>query len=507
MSASSATSAKAAPAGGRARPTVNPDWAIAIPPILTMLLMLWGISGPSFNRDEAATLSAVHRSFGELFQVLGHLDAVHGAYYSLIWVLTHLLGRSEAVVRMPSALAMAAAAAGVTVLARRLAGLPAGILAGLVFAILPAVSYWGQDARSPALVTALATGATYVLVRVLEAPSGRRRGWLALYAVSLALLGLANIFGLLLIAVHAVTVASRWRGVRPGRGLIGGLLVAAMAAVAALSPLILVALPQRSQIDWLGHSQNGKLVTLWQFAGPPSVTIAVALIIAGGAGLAAARGRAALRASFPADLARVCLPWLILPTVILLAASQLLYPVFVLRYVLFCLPAAAIGAGAALAAVGRISGAALPAARWIAGPALLAVLLVIAAPILSGYRGDAGHGDNVRSIDKVLSTHREPGDALFYSAYVDGNLPDAYRYGLAQLPDIALARTPAQAGNLTGTQLPPGRIRERMSRVTRLWVLSVNNQYPVPLVSSAGFHLADAWKRTDLWLMLYIRAN
>lgn len=513
MSASPDTSTDAGTEAGAAVKTpavaISPGFAIAIPSAVTVIVMLWGISGPSFNRDEAATLSAVHRSLPELFRVLGHLDAVHGAYYTLIWTLTRLFGQSEAVVRMPSALAMAAAAAGVTVLGRRLAGLTAGILAGLVFAILPIVSYWGQDARSPALVTALATGATYLFVRVLDAPAGRRKRWLAAYAASLALLGLVNIFGLLLIAAHAVTAAARWRrtrrldaaGAGVSRGAAIGLLIAAASAVVVVSPLMAVALPQRSQINWLSYSQNGKLVTLWQLAGPPRVTAVVLAILLLGLGFSALGGRARLRADWPAELAEFCLPWLILPTVILLVVSQLISPVFVLRYVLFCVPAAAILAGAALAAFGRITG---PVGR-IAGPLVLAALLVITMPSLVGYRGPAGHGDNIRAIDKVLAAKFRPGDAMFYAAYVDGNFPAPYRYGLAQVPDLALATSPVQAGNLTGTQLPASQIRERMSKVTRLWVLEVNSKFPVPLIGGLNFHLAGTWKRTDLWLMLYVR--
>lgn len=73
-------------------------------------MMLWGIDGPSYWRDEADTVSAVSRSFPQLIRLLGHVDAVHGLYYLLLWPVARMAGTGEIATRLPSALAMAAAA-------------------------------------------------------------------------------------------------------------------------------------------------------------------------------------------------------------------------------------------------------------------------------------------------------------------------------------------------------------------------------------------------------------
>ena len=78
--------------------------------LVTLAVTLWRIGGPSFWRDEGATLSAVHRSFPQLIRMLGQMDAVHGMYYVLMWLLVRLTGSGEFALRLPSALAMAAAA-------------------------------------------------------------------------------------------------------------------------------------------------------------------------------------------------------------------------------------------------------------------------------------------------------------------------------------------------------------------------------------------------------------
>ena len=100
----------------------GPRWMMALPPVVTFVIMLWGITGASYWRDEAATMSAVQRPFGNLLQTLGNIDAVHGAYYLLIWVVVRLGGTGELVTRFPSALAMAGAAAAVAALGRRHVG-------------------------------------------------------------------------------------------------------------------------------------------------------------------------------------------------------------------------------------------------------------------------------------------------------------------------------------------------------------------------------------------------
>src|SRR5580692_1303342 len=197
-------------------------WVAAGPALITLVVTLYRIGVPSFTRDEGATLLAVHRSFPQMIRMLGNVDVVHTEYYALIWAVTRLAGSGELAVRAPSAVAMAVAAGGVTLLGQRLASGRAGLAAGLLFAAFPSVSFYAEDAREYAIVTALATVASYLLVRSLEAGATRagtapRYAWLAGYAAAMSLLGLGNILGLLLIAAHAVTVGV-WRRAYGGPG-------------------------------------------------------------------------------------------------------------------------------------------------------------------------------------------------------------------------------------------------------------------------------------------------
>ena len=73
----------------------------------------------------------------------------------------------------------------------------------MVFATAPYMTYYAQMARSYAIVTMFATIATYLLIRAY--PDGRWRWWAA-YAAAVALTGLFNLFGLLILAAHGVTL-------------------------------------------------------------------------------------------------------------------------------------------------------------------------------------------------------------------------------------------------------------------------------------------------------------
>src|SRR5580658_8341540 len=118
----------------------GPVWAMVLPPLVALVLSLWDITTPSFWRDEAATIAADKRPFGDMIRMLGHVDAVHGAYYIMMWPLLHLFGAGEFIMRLPSALAAGVIAAFVAAIGRRVVSPWAGLATGLLFAVLPVAS-------------------------------------------------------------------------------------------------------------------------------------------------------------------------------------------------------------------------------------------------------------------------------------------------------------------------------------------------------------------------------
>jgi mannosyltransferase len=486
---------------------VGPIWALLLPPVATLLLCLWNITIPSYWRDEAATMAAVKRPYGEMFRMLGNVDAVHGAYYTLMWPLAHLFGTGEFVMRLPSVLAMAVTAAVVAAIGRRLVSPWVGLAAGLLFAVLPVTGRYGQDARSYAIVMAIATVASYVLIRVFSAEPRRRRRWFVAYGACLAALGLMNIFGLLLIPAHLVTVALRYRqmrGSQDARRLAIGWLLAVVCGVVISTPTLVFGWEQRGQIAWIANSgaASAAPVALVTLLGSGWVTLAIATVIAA-AIMVRAQDAGARRTAWRWQLAELSLPWILVPPVLLVGTS-LISPIFTTRYVLMCIPAVALLGGMALVALGRV-----------AGPVGLAVVLLAGVTTQVAERTPSGHGDNIRGIDQIIRTDMHPGDVVLYTNPNSESFSAAYPYGLAQLPDVAIKEAADPSGTLAGTFVGRSTLRARLRQAPRVWVVEINNCLSEPQMVSlsalpqgpalVGLPLSfvNIWHRGADWLLLY----
>jgi mannosyltransferase len=508
---------------GEQRDALASGWLALIPGLITLLVTLYRLGVPSFTRDEGATLLAVHRSYPQMLRMLGNVDVVHTAYYSLIWVVTRVAGSSEVAVRAPSAVAMAVAAAGVTLLGQRLASGRAGLAAGLVFAAFPSVSYYAEDAREYAIVAALATVSAYLLVRALQAavpaeadstanPARPRYGWLAGYAAVLALLGLTNILSLLIIVAQAVTIAV-WRRFYggPGRPFVLRWLISVAVALAVASPVVAIATRQTHQVQWIKVPRLAAIVGMATLVGPrPAFLIVVVIIAVALAAAALIGGRARLRADWPPGLWGLAVPWLVVPPALLLGVSviHVIHPLYAFRYIAFCIPAVALLAGTALAALTRTK------VGWGVAFAALVVVVFAGLPAQNHQRNAAGHGYGIRAADKAVARLSRPGDALLTIKYwpmkwgggVERGLAGIYPYGLSRLRDIGQAQAPVPSGTLGGTFAPDSVVRQRLATVTRLWVASWS-EAPSALPPRLGFTLARALHTRGVWLWLYTRPH
>jgi mannosyltransferase len=511
-------------------------WQLALPAGATLGMTLWGITGASFWRDEAATLSVVRRPVPVLWRMLEHTDVVHGLYYLIMWPLVRVLGFGELGARLPSAIAMSVAAAGTAAIGRRLLSPRAGLAAGLTFAILPVTSRYGQEARSYAMVLALAVLASYLLVRVIGAAAegAAHRRWLAAYAAVLALMGWANLISLLIVPAHALTLvwsarsapsaSARLAGGLPRAGALAqwrrraaGWLIAVAAAGALVFPLVALAWGQR-------HGTQ-RFLTMTTFSSVGSVPRGLTgswlvLIAVLALGLAVAAVGGLIRTA----LTRLCVPWLLLPPFLLLGTG-LATPVYDPRYILFCIPALALLAGGGLDAV------AVRAAAWLGTRARtttagqppvplrraradahavsaviagLAVIALLGLPAQLAYRAPDGHGDDIRQVAQILAGHEHNGDAVLYFWPWWRQISAAYPAAFSHLSDISLARSPAQDGNFTGTQLPDTQIRGRLATVRRVWLVEFQRFEPDLALAASAWKAARQWHASDFVLTLYL---
>jgi mannosyltransferase len=488
-----------------------PTWAVvAVPALAELVIGGYRLGGPAIWRDEIYTIDASSRSVGEIFALLRHVDAVHGLYYLVMHFVIASFGASAQVIRLPSLAAAMVAASVTAVLGRRLArtaGLPAssftGMLAGILLATLPRTTFYAQDARPYALVTLCAVAATYLLVRAV---ADGRPGWWAGYCAALVAAGAFNLFALLLVGAHAVTLLTVGGRVRWRRWL-----AAVAAAALVLSPVIYYGYLQRGAVGWLTRPGPHALARLTaSFAGSKTLALPVAAIA-----LCGVIGGWPHRGGRELTLAAVAVPWLLLPAAVLFAASQI-HPVYSPRYVTFSLPALALLAAAGLGWLARVA-ARSPLAQigtWLAWapPVLILVLMgaLLVGPQWAVRQPNSRHGSS--KVAAIIAVNERPADAVLYVPSRLRAMTYADPAMWARLRDVARARSPAASASLAGTQVSPAVLTQRFSGVGRIWLVmrrSVPNKVlhrritQIELRLVRAMHLIGQWRVGSTVLRLY----
>ncbi|GIJ26008.1 hypothetical protein Vqi01_11700 [Micromonospora qiuiae] len=482
----------------------SPVWLV--PAGVTLVVALAGLDAAQLWRDELATWSAASRPVSGLLRLAGTIDAATVPYYLLMHAWVAVAGDSVAALRLPSALAMAAAAGLTAGLGQRLCDSRVGTLAGLLFAVLPGTARYAQEARPYALATALAVLSTLLLVDALRRPGWGR--WAA-YAAATTALGLTHLIALTVLAAHAVAVlgtvsgpdrpqsdqgppdrgrSDRWRAAWPW--------LAALVPVAlAVAPLALLASGQRArQLDWVDGSRPADLAALPGGVAQSGVVGGVLI------GLAAfGLVRAGRRMVLPASC--VVLP------VSLLFLAGLVVPLWVPRYLIFVVPFACLLAGGALASA-RLPGAlvvvALAGLLGLPDQAALRRSHEWPRTVTVDYRGAA----------RIVAAGQRAGDAVVYSPRDNWLFLDlGLRYHLGeQMPrDVLLVADQDRRGDLWATECD--RPAECLAGTDRVWlVLAGHHRDPLAAVPAlkgdalrANYHVTQIWLRPNLTITLLIR--
>src|SRR6478609_10558289 len=127
----------------RLRATPGPGLVTVAVSLLAMLIALVNVTHVSMWIDEAYSVTVATRSLGDVWRMIHNIDVVHSVYNVMLHPWLAAFGISEVSVRLPSTIAVGVATAGVMVLARRLAGPKVALASGLVFAVLPRVTWMG----------------------------------------------------------------------------------------------------------------------------------------------------------------------------------------------------------------------------------------------------------------------------------------------------------------------------------------------------------------------------
>lgn len=469
-----------------------------------IVLSAAGAARPSLWYDEAATISAATRSVSQLWDLIGHIDVVHGLYYLGMHGWFTIFPATEFWSRFSSCLAVGGAAAGVVVFGRQFCNRTVSVCAGVIFAMLPRITWAGIEARSYSWSTLAAVWLTILLISAVR--RDRAALWVS-YGALLAVSTVLNIFVVLMVVPHAVAVAmlgdrrarARWAAVTT-------------AAVLVVVPFFLWCRSQSFQVGWISplglHTVTE--VVLEQYF---DHSVAFALLAA-----AVLSAPLLVRRLRPTDvgtrrLVAVAVAWVVAPTAVLLVYSAVAQPLYYPRYLCFTAPAMALLLAVCVVAVAR-------SREWIT--ATLAVLALAATPnYITVQRGPyAKEGMDFSQVADVISAHSSPGDCVIFdntTSWKPGPIrpitaarPAAY----ADLVDPGRGKPAWQRNRLWDAHLGIWGVANEVRRCTVLWTVSERDPsvpshqsgdrlapgprldrapaYQVP--ESMGFHIVERWQ-------------
>jgi mannosyltransferase len=494
---------------------------------------LWGLGRESaMGNDEVVSRFAAGLSLGQLAAVLRRVDIVHGLYYLLLhgWMA---VGTSPAVLRIPSVIAMVAAAAMMVILARRLTGSGwAGLLAGTIMVTTPSISYYAQTARSYALVFACVLAETLVLLSALQAErasvaSGRITRWWLLYGGLVTLSAYLNEMTLLVLPAHAITVLLA----RYGRRAVRRWAAASAVACVLAAPLVAVSIRQRGytayipkpswqQFDFLYQDYFGaRSVVAWLL-----VACAVVAVLPPGSWWRRRRhGAGAGAGAKPSSpwwsgggisVSSVAVPLLLVPAGLLLLESSVLQSLFQQRYVEYGEAGVALLAGPGVSRVGRwLAGAVLrPELIVVPGLAVCLCTLLLQLQVQHGYRTPDSRGFNFGGPAFYVGSHAHRGDGVLFMSSFYRKIELGYPEQFRQTSDFALAVPPSDVP-YHGINKPLPAVLRLMRARRRIWVIG---DIPSPALPAGAlreesqvllqdFIRVTARSYRGMWLTLWVR--
>lgn len=469
-----------------------------------IVLSAAGAARPSLWFDEAATISAATRSVSQLWELIGHIDAVHGLYYLGMHGWFTVFPATEFWSRFSSCLAVGGATAGVVVLGRQFGNRTLSVCAGVLFAMLPRITWAGIEARSYSWSTLAAVWLTVLLISAIR--RDRAALWVSYFAL-LAVSTVLNIFAVLMVVPHAVAVImlgdrrarARWAAVTT-------------AGVLVVAPFFVWCRSQSFQVGWI--SPPG-LRTVTEVVLEQYFDHSVAFALLAAAVLSAPLLVPRLR---PTDddtrrLVAIAAVWVIAPTAVLLIYSAAAQPLYYPRYLCFTTPAMALLLAVCVVAVAR-------SREWIT--AILAVFALAATPnYITGQRGPyAKEGMDFSQVADVIAANSSPGDCVIFdntTSWKPGPIrpitaarPAAY----ANLVDPGRGKPAWQRNRLWDAHLGIWGVADEVRRCTVLWTVSERDPsvpsrqsgqrlqpgprldrapaYQVP--ESMGFHIVERWQ-------------
>lgn len=168
---------------------------------LALALRLFHLGAWSFWHDEALTILLARKPLSDLVAITA--ADVHPPLYFLLVKFFLLLGQSEVVVRLPSALCSAGAVVMLYLIGRDLFEERVGLVSSFIMTVSPLQLFYAQEARMYAQLLLLTGCAVWAFIRALR---DNRRRWWGLFIASAALASYTAYFSLPIFLAMALYV-------------------------------------------------------------------------------------------------------------------------------------------------------------------------------------------------------------------------------------------------------------------------------------------------------------
>lgn len=380
---------------------------------LTLLLLLavatavrfLHLASKPFWFDECFSVEVARIGWSNFLHLLWWREANMALYYALLRIWLHF-GQSDFFIRSLSVLIAAATLPTVYWLARLLYDRRVALITAALFTFNAYSVRYAQEARSYALFLLLATLSSGFLIAYLREPA--RGNWLGYVGVSI-LAVYAHFYALLLVVAH--WLALRWlgsHGCGAGKAISAQMRHAWIAIGLAVLPLLVfVAKTGAGPIRWISRPGLRDVLKFYQHmaGGSNWVLPGIYVVACSAAVVPVGKQLFARDENWETWRTQFLLIWLFFPVVLTVLLS-FARPVFLGRYMIFCLPALLILVAAGLARLRK---------SWLLGAALAGTLLLSSQGIFFVYGNDF---DNERDASGAATNfildHAEPGDGVVF---------------------------------------------------------------------------------------------
>jgi mannosyltransferase len=405
----------------------------------SVALRLESLARKPFWFDECFSVEVARIGCGNFLHLLWWREANMSLYYVLLRIWLHF-GQSEFFIRSLSVLLAAATVPAIYWLATVLYDRRVGVIAAALFTFNAYSVRYSQEARSYALFVLLATVSSGFLVAGLREPSrGNRFGYIVVSILAVY----AHFYALLMLAAHGLALG-RLGGLGPSNVHRDPDLSSQMRrawkiiGIAVLPLLIFVAKTGAGPIRWIPRPGLHDLFEFCEhLAGSSSWPLPAIYAVAGIAAAAPLGKHLLARAQdWQTWRCQFLLVWLLFPVALTVLLS-LARPVFLARYMIFCLPPLLILVAAGLAQLRR---------SWLRAVALAGILLLCMQGIFFVYAHDFdSERDASGAATGFILDHTQPGDAVIFHI-AETRVPYEFSRSMRAGEDTASPRFTAQLG-------------------------------------------------------------